>query len=369
MDERLQALINKGYDRDLVIHLSSFSEIDINSNIDLLMDEAKDKAKPSTAPHIYFVGGQPGSGKSSAMNRISEMESNFGVVNVEMDAYRTMNPKINDIKKTIFNYYKDKDFPNKTELMSSDLVAFTQGFADAVADEYTAQLFANGYNMAIESTLRHPEGKLKLAEEMRKLNPNCTVSVIMMGISHDVALDGAMSRAQQMEICLNKLISDAKEKEIEILPVSRGVVNEKYYDSVCADLPGSVEVFSDPKNSDILNGNVQIQDRSGNIHYDRNMDGLSKSASQIEHDSLHGQIAQVQIEENKQQVEKFFGVGAFMKENTSSVASVYGSSEEAKKIFEAEVQKMRELLAQQTNEYLQATNYQVTSSEVFGRGM
>ena len=30
---------------------------------------------------------------------------------------------------------------------------------------------------------------------------------------------------------------------------------------------------------------------------------------------------------------------------------------------------MRELLAQQTNEYLQATNYQVTSSEVFGRGM
>ncbi len=358
MDERLKALVEKGYDYNLVIQLSTFNLEDVLKSVNLLMDEASDIAQPSNFPHIYFVGGQPGSGKSSAMKRISKMESNSGVVNVEMDAYRIMNPKVENIKQAIFDFYKDKNLDNKSELMSRDWVTFTKKFADAVADNYIVELFNKGYNMIIESTFNSPIEKLKLAQNMRMANPNCVVSVIAMGISYDVALNGDMARTQQINICLNKLVSDAKAKKIEIAPISRGIVSRKYYDSICANLPKSMEIFSNPRYSQILNGNVQIQDRKGNIYYDRNKDGLSKSASQVELDSLYGSIAQKQIEENKQESKHFYGVQTLIKENKYVIESIYGSVTNAKKVFEEEVKKIRDLLANQVMTYSQVVSYQ-----------
>lgn len=355
MDSKIQSLINKGYDPQLVQSLISFTSEEVQNLVTIYMTQVRENSqiKSSTSPHVYYVGGQPGCGKSSAMESIRERESINGLVNIEMDAYRTANPRIKQIKQAIADFYAGKDKEDLGPQISADLVAFTQGFADAVADEYTRQLFNNGYNIAIESTLRHPEGKIKQAEAMRAANPNAVVSVVMVGVSQELAMNGAISRAEQMAICMDKLIKDASAKGITVSRVSRGKVDRSYYDSVCADLPSSIEKLSQ---SPAINGTVQIMDRQKNILYDKHRDGMSVSARSIQESALNGEIAKRQLEAHAREPQRYFGVQAFIKENASMINQVYGSVDNAKLIFEEEVKKIKGKMMEQVGSYSQVVS-------------
>ena len=343
MDRRIKNLIDKGYDIDVINKLTTYTQSEISNAIKILIDEAEENSKTSDSPHIYFIGGQPGSGKSSAMKRVAEIESELGIVNIEMDSYRMMNPKISEIKQAIFDLHDSSDIENKAESMSRDLVAFTQKYADLVADNLTIELFKQGYNLCIESTLRNPNSKIELASKMRQANNKCVVSVIMMGISRELAMEGTVTRAKQMDTCIDQLTKDAKEKGITLKIISRGGVDQEFYNKVCDDLPNSIEVFSLMKNKNIINGNVQIQDRLGNIYFDRNKEYIQNKAKEIEFDSLNGLIAKKQIEESKKAKNSIYGIESFINENKSIVKDTYGSLKFAKQIFKDELLKQNSI--------------------------
>ena len=347
MNDRIKAaieeLVLKGYDRETVISWINCDVNEADKKVQKVLDEAMDKAKPSSNPHLFYVGGQPGAGKSSAMKRIEGMMKEDGVVSIEMDSYRTLHPRFKEIAKLIYDHnYVNGEI--NFEGMSNDLVSFTTPFADYVSRKATDVLFASKYNIAKEVTLSTTDWIIEDTKKKREDNPDLTVSVIMMGVSQQTALEGIKVRAYQMETCLKKMIVNAEEKNIEISPVSRGATDIEYYNSVCEKLPASIENVN---NSDVFNGNIEIQDRTGEILFSRNRDGSTKDPKKTATAVLNGEM----ITEKSGTGYQYYGVDAFISENMSSVKKVYNDSESAKEVFIKELEHTNVAMASQVVAY------------------
>lgn len=366
IDKRTQSLIEDGYPKEFVEGILGFSDLDVTKKVDALMsdltaEDSKDelavaarkekgpkpKPSPDGIPHVYFIGGQPGAGKSSAMKKVSSREeARNGAVNVEMDAYREMHPDIKKIKEAIDRHYAEPRFAGLSEeeiarRKSSDLVAFTQDFADKVADRYKETLFKNGYNIAIESTLRHSSTVFSWATKFKEMNPECVVSVIMVGVSREIAYRGTEDRANQMLVCTERMRKLAVAKGREFSTVSRGFISRDYYDSVCDDLGTSMDELASPEMSHLIDGNVEIVDRKGTVNYDRNEEAKKpspKSAGDVERSSLSGAIAKEQeatfakelADDKAKGVKRYFGVEAYFKEHKTEVMDMFETADEDK---------------------------------------
>lgn len=301
--------------------------------------------KPSDSPHVYVVGGQPGAGKSSAIDKIKAQEVNSGIVNVEMDAYRTDHPNIEKIKEAIFDKYKNYDGPDKAAKMSSDLTSFTQAWSDAVVARFTEKLFNKGYNIVMESTLRHPKSKIAFGELLKSENPNTKFSMTMVAVSSELAYKGSTDRGKQMQICLDFLVGIASKKGIDMYSVTRGAISRGYYDGVCADLPSAMETMCSPESAKIVDS-VTMVTRAGDVVYDRDNPSISGGLSAKEIESAYltgdrGLTQYVQALENQRDNEPtFYGVNAFMKENRELIQRAFGSDmdlETIKKLFVEQV--------------------------------
>ena len=106
MDRRIQTLIQKGYPLEIINYLQDYSKDEVNTAVEKLMKDISVNNNPTNSPNVYFIGGQPGSGKSALMNRIRLTESVNGIVNIQMDEYRMMNPKIEEIEQYILEHYE-----------------------------------------------------------------------------------------------------------------------------------------------------------------------------------------------------------------------------------------------------------------------
>jgi UDP-N-acetylglucosamine kinase len=119
--------------------LAEFDEKTLNRQFervwrDLLLD---DKLQPSRSPKGYFIGGQPGAGKSSSISRIrSEHQGN--VLEINVNDYRKFHPNFEAIEKAY-----GRDSP-----------AYTNAFADALRDKVVERAVEKGYNVTIEGTLK-----------------------------------------------------------------------------------------------------------------------------------------------------------------------------------------------------------------------
>lgn len=348
MNDAKQRLYDR-YGKDLVDELFTYSQEEFLKIADRAMKLAKadvkatvkENAVPQEDPHIYLVGGQPGCGKSGGMKRANELEKDHGhALTISMDCYRDMHPNIARIKEVIFK--RCTELGLTSDDMSADLVAFTNEFADEVEAHIVPILFDQGYNLVMESTLKNGKKNVEKMRQWRARNPKCQVSVIMIGVSQEIAYEGAMSRASQMKICMDRLVQEMNARGITgLYPVTRGPVDRPYYDDVCSKLPGSMEEFARPENREIINGNISIMDRNGKVEYDRNnADPLNNNPAEIQESCLRGRIAEKQMKEHREREAgevKFYGVEAFISENKQTIEQVFGSVEAARDAFEEAV--------------------------------
>ncbi len=331
MDRRIQTLIQKGYPLEIINYLQDNSKDEVNTAVEKLMKDISVNNIPTDSPNVYFIGGQPGSGKSALMNRIRLTESVNGIVNIQMDEYRMMNPKIEEIEQYILEFNKNKE--NRTEAMSRDLVALTQSFADAVEEKLIQEVFKKGYNICLESTLKNPYAKLRLAANFHKENPNVKISVIMLGVSKEVALLGTIVRAEQTDECIAKTVEEAKSRDIKLDLLSRGTVDIEFYNRVCSELPKSIGILSDQQYSKLFNGNVCIEGRDGYIYYNRNQNSHNIDAATILENILYGDIAKYQKEAYDLEPTNYYAIDAFIAENKELLKKIYGSVKNAEIIL------------------------------------
>lgn len=127
----LEALISRGYSREDVIKLSSYTDEDFNCLVDIAFDRISEDVVPVKNPVALFIGGQPGCGKSCLSMKIKKEYSN--VVEIGIDNYRMYHPNYLKMEKLIKEHWKNrKETINDTP--GNDIADFTHLFAGAMTD-------------------------------------------------------------------------------------------------------------------------------------------------------------------------------------------------------------------------------------------
>ncbi|WP_343463300.1 zeta toxin family protein [Pantoea sp.] len=130
---------------------------------------------PVETPQGYFIGGQPGAGKSSSIDRIrNDHGKNFLEVNV--DDYRQHHP----------------NFAKIQEKYGDNSPAYTNAFADAVRDNLVKKALEERINVSVEGTMKTLESTQKRLDEFK--NSGYGVNVIVQTCNPALSRYGIQKR-------------------------------------------------------------------------------------------------------------------------------------------------------------------------------
>ena len=227
MQERELDLINRGYDKNLVESLCNYTLDDVN-NISLkIFREISYGCSPISKPKCIFVGGQPGSGKSTRIDEITNHFSN-NIIVINMDLYRDYHPKYKWIIEAINNHWKDR-IVTDDDSPGNDLADFTHQFAGAVSDKLgklaTEVINGEAYNVAIEWGMREPYAPLDTIEEMHNKGYYC--EVIFIAVHKDESLESCNYRDLSKEELVRRVSKSFHERCIQELPISAKTIYEE----------------------------------------------------------------------------------------------------------------------------------------------
>lgn len=169
MNNRLEALIKKGYPREAVIKLSSFTDEELEYASKCAFEHISRNCSPASNPSAIFIGGQPGCGKTvMSMNLKNEMEN---IIEIGIDNYRMYHPRYLEIEKYIKEFWKGKK-ETVNDTPGNDIANFTHYFAGAMTDKLIEMGKNKKYNMILEWGMRESSGPLKCMRELKENNYN-----------------------------------------------------------------------------------------------------------------------------------------------------------------------------------------------------
>ena len=258
MQERELDLINRGYDNKLVESLCNYKEDDVN-NISLkIFREISSTCIPVERPRCIFVGGQPGSGKST---RIDELTNNFNnnIIVIDMDLYREFHPNYKWIIDAINKHWENREITDD-DSPGNDLADFTHQFAGAVSDKLgkLASEVINGeaYNIAVEWGMREPYAPLDTIEEIHNKGYYC--EVIFIAVHKDESLVSCNYRDLSDEELVRRVSKSFHEKCINELPISAKTI---YFEGTKRGIIDSFRIVD-------RNNNIIWNEKSNNDIYD-----------------------------------------------------------------------------------------------------
>lgn len=189
----------------------SFSDQDVrNATFLAYYDAVSDKMVKKEHKCCIFLGGQPGSGKSTMVKEIDPADE---FVHVDLDRYRRYHPYYDQICER----YQEK------------AQEYTNQFAYLVKQGIIQNLSDAGYNFIIDGTLRDAESQIETALELHEKNYSIQADVI----------------------CTKPEISSIRtdlryEVQMKMYHSYEGAdfpraVGDDYHDMVCKHLPNSLE--------------------------------------------------------------------------------------------------------------------------------
>lgn len=223
MNSRLEALINRGYPREVVMKLASFTDEELEYASKCAFEHLSNGCYPVKNPNAIFIGGQPGCGKTvMSMNLKNEMDN---AIEIGIDNYRMYHPRYLEIEKVIREFWQDKEqSPNNTP--GNDIADFTHYFAGAMTDKLIQMSSTKGYNLLLEWGMRQPEGPLKSMKDLK--NKGYNNIVLFIATHKDVSYEACKLRADLMKESpriIRKVPKNFHDLCIETLPDS---INEIY---------------------------------------------------------------------------------------------------------------------------------------------
>lgn len=137
--------------------------------------------KVSKRPHAVLLGGQSGAGKTRLHDVVKdELDQNVIVING--DEYRRAHPSFRDIQRRY-----GMDAPAHTAKWAGQM---TEALVDAFSDQ--------GYNLAVEGTLRTSEVPLKTAALLRERG--YSVELVVMAVKPEISLVSCQIRYEMMRL-------------------------------------------------------------------------------------------------------------------------------------------------------------------------
>ena len=236
---REKTLVDRGYDKDEVLKLSSYSIDDLVNISNRIIDRITKDCKRVDNPTCIFIGGQPGCGKSTSSKFLKkDLFLDTGIVEIGIDIYRSYHPNYLMIEDCIKKHWMNRD---KTENDSSgnDIADFTHQFAADVTDILAEKLSSMKYNLIIEWGMRNPDEPLNTMNILKKKGYKNIVNFV--AVHKDISYNACILRADIMDgeehivrripksfhdLCINSLPDSCNKIYTE------GYLNNKYIDSL-----------------------------------------------------------------------------------------------------------------------------------------
>lgn len=187
-------------------------------------------------PKGYVLGGQPGAGKSNAINRIVD-ELNGNVLIINGDDFRRYHP----------------DFETIQQQYDKDASKYTAQFAGELTNRIIERAIHEKYNVAIEGTFRTVETPLKTLQDL-KTNGYQT-NVYIQTTAKDVSWQSTLDRYDAMKragISPRYTPKEHHDLVVELLPINA----DKVFESSLAD---NFKVFS--RDTLLFDKNVNVNEK------------------------------------------------------------------------------------------------------------
>ena len=250
---RERSLIARGYDEELVKSLNAYTEDDVNNVAMKVFKEVSPTCKPINNPKCIFVGGQPGSGKSTIIKEITNQFSDEIFV-INMDQYREYHPNYKWIVESINNHWNDREI-TENDSPGNDLADFTHKFAGHVSDKLvdlaSEPINNESYNIVIEWGMRKPEAPLETIEKLH--NKGYYITIIFIAVEKDKSLEACNYRDTNNNDLVRCVSTSFHELCIKELPIS------------------AKTIYEEGTSKGIIN-NFKVIDRNSNILWDKNSD-------------------------------------------------------------------------------------------------
>ena len=194
MNSRLEALINRGYPKDIVLKLSSFTDEQLEYASKMAFEHISRGCIKEENPSAIFIGGQPGCGKTVMSMKLKNELKN--AVEIGIDNYRMYHPNYLKIEKLIKDFWKDK-IPSDNSTPGNEIADFTHYFAGAMTDKLIEMGKNHNYNLLLEWGMREPIGPLKCMRELKEKGYNNLV--LFVSSNKDLSYDACNLRSIVMK--------------------------------------------------------------------------------------------------------------------------------------------------------------------------
>ena len=240
---------------------------------------AETKANPANNPTAIFIVGQPGSGKSTIINNLSNINN---YIFIDGDPYRKNYDDVNNLKYTdIYSYL------NESGKVAGKTVEY---LINSLSDKR--------YNLIIEGTLRTTEVPIKTAELLRNKGYNCKLMVVAMHPAE--SLLRTVKRYVHLEEANNLRSSDLLARPVD--PV--------IHDKICKNFSKNLQAVVDSN----LFSSVDIYEKNNNVY----SDNLNKPInSKLIYENLIKKLS------NKEEVKR---INAELKETKKLVENLFSDT-------------------------------------------
>jgi len=195
LSRRSKALVERGYSLDEVIALTSFTEEELDYASMVAFSRISEGAYRVDSPDAVFVGGQPGSGKSSEVMRLKASIGN--AVEVNIDNYRSYHPKFIEIEKCIKKHWEGRA-TSENDTPGNDIADFTHQFVSDISDRLILMarekdVTGKSYNMIVEWGMNNAKVPLETMKTLKDEGYKVTVKYVC--VHKDISLEACSIRA------------------------------------------------------------------------------------------------------------------------------------------------------------------------------
>lgn len=260
MNSRLEALINRGYPRDIVLKLASFTDEQLEYASKRAFNHIARNCTEVSNPSAIFIGGQPGSGKTVMSMKLKNEIKN--AVEIGIDNYRMYHPNYLEIERVIKDYWENKT-PSINSTPGNDIADFTHYFAGAMTDKLIEMGKNNNYNLLLEWGMREPKGPLKCMNELKEKGYNNVVLFVCS--NKDLSYEACNLRSEIMKNTphiIRKVPKNFHDYCVETLPESINKIYEDGFNNNLIDYMCFVT-----RANEVIWDNKDVHKNPGEIYY------------------------------------------------------------------------------------------------------
>lgn len=250
MINKEQELVDKGYDKAIVLTLCRYTNEELESCVNKAINLLTNNVSSVIKPKCIYIGGQPGVGKSVLSDKLKRCSNS---VEISMDACRSFHPHYKEIEDTIKEFYKDKSVSSDLN-PGHDIAAFTQYFAGNMANMLIDKISSMNYNIILEWNMRNSKDVLGCMNSLS--GKGYKNEALVLTIDKDKSYEASQIRADVME--QSGLISRRVSKD---------------FHKICIDtIPSNVDVIYKVGIEENILDNMKVILRDGKVIWNSDID-------------------------------------------------------------------------------------------------